>query len=816
MKHSLFGKVKLNSIAMNYLNIQIKLFLFIIFSVFFLNLTAQKKIKIDNNRLTLDRWTFIQADSTRGKWGDYDERPSMKSMKYYGLAMKDVTGDGFKDVVSGRYFYRNPGGDMTGSWARIDLGINVDGMLFMDSVDNDNYGNIIAEASPDVYWFKAQDRQGNVWKGTKIAKIPNPGVHANGQGFTMAKIVKNSKRPQILLSSSDGIYCIEVPDKNPEGGNWKTYRIAPLATEEGISTADIDGDGNIDIAAGYVPKEGIKESDVATYVGWWRNPGDGSGDWKLTHVGSTKFFCDRVKVADINGDKKSDIIVSEERWPETDEASVYWFEQPLTKGGQWNRHTIVTQYTTNSLDVTDMDNDGDNDIITCEHRGTKKLSIWENNGKGNFTEHVVSIGKEGHLGAQVADLDNDGDMEILNIAWDSYPYLYIWRNDAIQNGVINHPVFNKVAAGRKYSIPLEINAGGYERFNKPVEVEINFTTLLNKLNEKGNFDENSILIAETDGSGKTIDNNVVFQFDKDSAFNSKSNAKGILTLLLKAGSQPNSSRHFIVKFGPAGVKYEQHVFPSMVNITENLLYAGYDSYKIATLTGTYYYHKKGSGFASLIDIEKNDWISYHPDKGSRAAGEFRGVPNTGSPDFHPGAGDDNLESKILSKGPLKITIYSETKDQKSACKWDIFPEYARMTMLKCDPQKPYWLMYEGTPGGRLDTIKGFWMNSKGDKMPCSKIWNGQLPNPKWAYFSSGYRIFYMMYEAKEYTGEDEYHPMENNMTVFGFGRRFPTRYLTQAPAALTIGLVPCLDFNSAKHYINAAYQPVSIKMGIPK
>jgi hypothetical protein len=83
----------------------------------------------------------------------------------------------------------------------------------------------------------------------------------------------------------------------------------------------------------------------------------------------------------------------------------------------------------NSMDAADMDADGDTDIIINEHRGDKRVQIWENDGKGNFTAHLAGQEKEGHLGARVADMDNDGDLDILSIAWDNYKFLHLWRND---------------------------------------------------------------------------------------------------------------------------------------------------------------------------------------------------------------------------------------------------------------------------------------------------------------------------------------------------------------------------------------------------
>jgi len=165
---------------------------------------------------------------------------------------------------------------------------------------------------------------------------------------------------------------------------------------------------------------------------WWENPGDGSGDWISRVIGDTVYFADRFEVADFNGDSRPDIAVTEERFPEPEGANVWWFEQPGDAGtGSWIRHRIVTQNTSNNLDVADMDGDGDPDIITAEHRGTKKMHVWENIARSSqWREHLITTGHESHLGARTADLDHDGDLDIVSVAWDDYRYLHIWRNDA--------------------------------------------------------------------------------------------------------------------------------------------------------------------------------------------------------------------------------------------------------------------------------------------------------------------------------------------------------------------------------------------------
>ena len=200
--------------------------------------------------------------------------------------------------------------------------------------------------------------------------------------------------------------------------------------DEGIGVGDIDGDGFIDFAIGKVWGE-----EKARGVLWYQNPGDGSADWEFYPVATTNYHADRIRIADMNGDGKQDVVISEERYPgKVPDASLYWIEQAADRGGKWmiwKTHQIVTQYTMNNLDVADVDRDGDMDIVTCEHKGPgEQLQLWENNGHGSFTKHILDRGKEGHLGTQLADLDDDGDLDIVSTAWDDYHILHMWRNDA--------------------------------------------------------------------------------------------------------------------------------------------------------------------------------------------------------------------------------------------------------------------------------------------------------------------------------------------------------------------------------------------------
>ncbi|MGD8414370.1 MAG: FG-GAP-like repeat-containing protein, partial [Candidatus Latescibacterota bacterium] len=362
--------------------------------------------------LPLDQWTYINVDNSR-------------ATRAFGLDMADATGDGYGDIVSGQYFYRNPGGSMTAPWTRVTLPNAVDAVLFVD-VDGDDRADVIAQktsGSLTFYWLEANDTQGASWStAATIGNVPAASHSLGSQGHRIAQIEAGG-RPEIVVSSGNGLYYFEIP-ANPSAGSWPVTHVNANPTDEGIGVGDIDGDGDLDLAAG---------TGSTKRVEWYENPGDGSAGWTAYHIGdmSEALWTDRFAIVDLDGDDQPDIVGTEENGS-TSGAQTWWWEQPSDpKSGGWTRREIVSQATTNSMDTADMDNDGDIDVVLAEHRGSLKLAIWENDGSGNFTERVVDTGKESHLGAKVADLDGDGDLEIVSIAWDAYQNLHLWRNDAL-------------------------------------------------------------------------------------------------------------------------------------------------------------------------------------------------------------------------------------------------------------------------------------------------------------------------------------------------------------------------------------------------
>lgn len=766
--------------------------------------------------LSLDKWTYVQVDDDRTR---FDGRTSGDGY-WFGLAMGDVTGDGYKDIASGKWFYRNPGGDMADVWDRVTLKDSTDLILILD-VDGDPYGDIIGAGCNVQYWFEAEDAQGSAWREVKIGNLPVCNHGTSTQGYNMAQLEAGGK-PEVLLHG-DGIYYFKIPE-NPDTGNWPYVTVAePGGNGEWLGTGDIDGDGDLDICGGYALGEGDRSG-----IAWWENPGDGTGNWTRHHIGDTKYWADKTIPADLNGDGHMDVVVTEEIWPGLDpDASMYWYEAPADPASTgWERHLVVTQYSMNNLDLGDLDQDGDIDIVTCEHKGNpERLQIWENNGQGYFRRHLVDFGKESHLGARLADMDEDGDLDIVSIAWNDFQYLHLWRNDAILgNGtgtVKSPPLGLQLQGDMAYQVPVTVDAGAYQRTEKPVEVSLNFTRLLSEMNVSTPFDRSSIRVVEMDTRGKLLDESVPFQFQKSDQYDPATNATGTLTFLMAGNTPAHGQRYFRVLFGVQGGYYVHPVYPKQVQFDDYIQHAGFQSYKVETPRATYFYHKKGSGFASLLDQDGNDWISFHPEGGPE--GNYRGIPNIAPAEFHPGPGEGNKTSWIVEQGPIKLTFQSETQNGEWGCTWDVYPTYAQMELFKKGPE-PYWILYEGTPGGRYD-LTDYYVTSDGKKVDTAPFtlehkWNGDLPDPEWVYFGDAAldRTMYYILQPSSPAMDEFWHFDEGGMTVFGFGRGPRDegwQRLTEVPAHLTVGFAEDSSYTIVKDLVNSAYQAIETSIGKP-
>ena len=66
--------------------------------------------------------------------------------------------------------------------------------------------------------------------------------------------------------------------------------------------------------------------------------------------------------------------------------------------------------------AADVDGDGDMDVLSASG-GDAKIAWYENDGDGNFTEHIISMSLRGGNSVFAADVDGDEDMDVLGASW---------------------------------------------------------------------------------------------------------------------------------------------------------------------------------------------------------------------------------------------------------------------------------------------------------------------------------------------------------------------------------------------------------------
>ncbi len=366
----------------------------------------------------------------------------------------------------------------------------------------------------------------------------------------------------------------------------------------------------------------------------------------------------------------------------------------------------------------------------------------------------------------------------------------------------------------RFRVSLTADAGSYARIDKPAEVAVNFTELFQTSGQSGALDVNSLRVVEVDAQGNILNEAVAFQFDQAALYDPYANATGTLVILMNGSTPAGAQRHYTVYFDMLGGNYAPATVAPRITMNDDVLDAGQLSYEIITEMGTWYYHKQGGGFSSLLDSQGNDWIGYAPTyPGSAGGGPGRGIPNPVYPRgyFHPGF--TSSASTIENIGPLKMTIYTANVADDWSERWEIFPKYARWTMLTGD--STYWILYEGTPGGALEVNKDYMVLSNGTQYPTSATWQGDIPGDEWAYFvdPTVQRSLFMAHHEND-TIVDSYRNLDSLMTVFGFGREH-TRWshLTAFPQHLTVGLFDATSYAEAAPLITSAYKDLAVTIG---
>lgn len=197
---------------------------------------------------------------------------------------------------------------------------------------------------------------------------------------------------------------------------WPAVTVGKVGSPEDAVFVDLDGDGSLDVVS-------CCEGKVKTMCVHWapkeKEAFLDSSSWKtepipVTEVAGSWMFC---VPAQIDGKNGVDLVAgSKDRG-----AQIGWLESPENPRDlrKWKWHPIRKAGWIMSLFATDMDGDGDLDILATDRKGSARGCFWlEHPGDVSsdgaiWKEHPIGSSDKEVMFLMPADLDRDGLLDVV-------------------------------------------------------------------------------------------------------------------------------------------------------------------------------------------------------------------------------------------------------------------------------------------------------------------------------------------------------------------------------------------------------------------
>lgn len=301
--------------------------------------------------------------------------------------------------------------------------------LCLCDLDGDDLNDIVISHSVNIgsksevsIYHNQSTIAGNEAVFSKQPNINNP-ANANGFAANTCADLDNDGKPELIFTTTNGTNArhIYIYRNQSTLGSINIVELSSLALRlpndptgnripRRVKVADMDGDGKNDLVVG-------NRSDATLHI--YRNTSTGNGNFSFApevEIESDGELSGVLELADFDGDGQKDIVSMPFRENNTRihilknnsiEGKFSFEPAPsLTNGGQ-----------TNSVAVGDLDNDGLLDIIVAS-RDTETITTFRNSSAGtdisfDAGENILfTVADPSPFGVTLGDLDGDGDLDI--------------------------------------------------------------------------------------------------------------------------------------------------------------------------------------------------------------------------------------------------------------------------------------------------------------------------------------------------------------------------------------------------------------------
>ncbi len=237
-------------------------------------------------------------------------------------------------------------------------------------------------------------------------------------------------------------------------GDYGVQKIISFNVEEpghGIAH-DMDGDGDLDVMVSTVAT-----SDSRIY--WYENL-DGNGNFGVQQlIYDDIYIIQKIYALDIDNDGDMDIATG-------DTENHFWFENMNGQGtfGAKQDLTPTSNLNIQDFDFFDIDNDGDLDIVSCALNpffNQPDEIVWfiNEDGQGNFSpKQLISETVEAPTAIDATDIDGDGDLDVLTASSSNGDVA--WHENADGFGMFNDKVIIDGFVNAKEVLGVDVDNDG--------------------------------------------------------------------------------------------------------------------------------------------------------------------------------------------------------------------------------------------------------------------------------------------------------------------------------------------------------------------